>query len=90
MHFTGELTQDGGSPFSRSIQFLDNTRRMGCKLRSGGASLSVAFRSAIMEEEILPISGKCRPPRHLSRHLVFKYLSVFFFYTYVCFIYRII
>lgn len=61
MHFTGKLTQDGGSSFSRSIQFLDNTRRMGCKFRSRGASLGVAFRSAIMEEEILPISGKYRP-----------------------------
>lgn len=63
MHFTGRLTQDGGSPLSRSIQFLDNTRRMGCKLRSGGASLSMALRSAIMEEEILPISGKCQLQR---------------------------
>lgn len=60
MNFTGRLTQDGGSPFGRSIQLLDNTRRMGRKLRSRGTPFGLAFWCTVMEEEILPISGESR------------------------------
>jgi len=59
-HLTGRLTQDGGSPFSRSIQLLDNTRRMGRKLRSRGTPLGLALWCTVVEEEILSVSGESR------------------------------
>lgn len=63
--FADRLTHHGGSPFSRSIQLLDNARGMGRELRPRAPPLGVAVRCAFMEEEVLPIPGESRTDESL-------------------------